>query len=481
MTEPRRIKGFAIGLLVFGFLVFLAVASYLVVLGQVLGSKTFTAMALLTGLAPVLIYASIERPLLFPFSLFAMLAPVDELLGLSKFGTLLRFIAAASAGAMIFWMIRHRDARHPPLAAYVWGILTVWMALSIFWALDPGLAMGRMGTVLQLLLLYLTCCFMPATWADVKLVLGAVGLGGVLSAIYGVYYFHENQNVASTLSQRLVLSNGHDFIDPNHFAAAMILPITIVTGAWVQTRNMTTRVWLAMAGVVLFMGIYATGSRGGLLGAAVAVGYLAWRSGQRLRLLAILGLAAIGSSIMPTSIWSRFSNALSSHGAGREDIWRVGLEAFKHFWLFGAGLENFPTAFSRVYMNVFTPPGIGWGRAAHNLLMQVGVELGLMGLGLTLTAWVLQFSMLEAIPRGSRFYTYRLMVQAGLIGLFVAAMFLDILYRKYTWLAFIVSTLVYTAWQSEVAPAVRGGTVRSGKHGAIVPRSTNIGTPASCA
>jgi hypothetical protein len=422
--------------------------SYVFVWGQTLGSKTLLALAVAVALAPIVIYAGTRRPLVFPFGLFAMLAPMDELLGLSKFGTLLRLIGAASFAAMVFWMLKNKRWHCPPPALYVWLGVVVWMSLTLLWALDATAALGRLETVLQLVSLYLVISLMPVTLADLRAIMFGAALGGVLAAAYGVYYFH--QNLAS-ITQRLLLSNGQDVIDPNHFAAAMILPIAIVTVGFLLNPSPMIKLALVGAEVILLMGVYATGSRGGLLGVAVVFVYLAWRSRHRLHIIALMILGVLTSFFMPTSIWARFSNALTTHGSGREDIWRVGLAAFERYWLAGAGLENFPVAFNRVYMRVFTPHGIGWARAAHNLIMQTGVELGLVGLLLLLGVWWTQFRMLNQIPEHSTTYPYRLICQGTFLGLFVAAMFLDIMYRKYTWLVFITASLTYTAWQVERA------------------------------
>ncbi len=446
MIHEPRAKDIGAWLLGVGTVATMLLVSYIFVWGETLGSKTFLALAVAVALAPMVIYAGARRPLVFPFGLFAMLAPMDELLGLSKFGTLLRLIGAASVAAMAFWMLKNKRWRRPPPALYAWLGVVVWMSLTLFWALDSTAALGRLETVLQLISLYVVISLLPVTLVDLRAVMFGTGLGGVLSAAYGVYYFH--QNLAS-ITQRLLLSNGQDVIDPNHFAAAMILPIAVVTVGFLMTPSPGVKLALVAADVVLLMGVYATGSRGGLLGVAVVFVYLVWRSRHRIHVIALMTLSVITSFFMPTSIWARFSNALTTHGSGREDIWRVGFAAFERYWLTGAGLENFPVAFNRVYMRVFTPHGIGWARAAHNLLMQTGVELGLIGLLLLLGAWWVQFRMLNQIPENSNTYPYRLICQGALLGLFAAAMFLDIMYRKYTWLLFISASLTYAAWQSE--------------------------------
>jgi len=420
-------------------------ASYFLIAGQANGSKTITALSLGIAVAPLAIYGALRKPLLFPLCLFVFFIPFDELLILPGFGTLTRLLAVLSGAAIAFWLIRTKRVTQPPKSLFFWLLLFVWMLLTIFWAIDPSLAVSRVATFIQLFLLYAVVCLVPATLADLKAVVTASVIGGSIGAGYGAYYLHENFNKI----MRVLLTNGQNVMDPNHFGAALILPVAIVTVFALSSRSMFVKVLFIALDVILFAGIYASGSRGSFVAVAVVFLYLFWASRQRLQLALVAAFGIAASFFTPTSIWFRFQHALSSGGAGREDIWHVGYAAFKQYWFLGAGLENFTLAYDRAYLQAFQQFPEGWSRAAHSLIFQYGVELGIVGLILMLAAWLVQYSILNRIGRDSNLYIYRMMAQSSLLGLFSAAMFLDVMYRKYTWLTFMVGALVYAAWKDE--------------------------------
>ena len=200
---------------------------------------------------------------------------------------------------------------------------------------------------------------------------------------------------------------------------------------------------------ILFVGIILSQSRGAVLAMAVILVYFFVRSRARLRLAAFTILTLLSAVVLVpgTPLWSRFAEALSTGGAGRTSIWRVGLMAFKSHWLFGAGYGNFADAYDQAFLQ--TPHQIWteaeWHRASHSLLIGTSVELGLIGLALLLAAWASQFNMLRNIAPTEPEYPMRVALEAAVIGTFVAALFLDVMIFKYVWLIFMLMALVRNA------------------------------------
>ena len=97
---------------------------------------------------------------------------------------------------------------------------------------------------------------------------------------------------------------------------------------------------------------------------------------------------------MPAGFFHRFQQAGSSGGSGRLDIWTVGLTAFKHYGLVGAGFSNFPFAYTNYAGEARNFQGSY--RDPHNIYLRIGVELGLIGLVLFVLAVRSQF---RAIPK----------------------------------------------------------------------------------
>jgi O-antigen ligase len=145
-----------------------------------------------------------------------------------------------------------------------------------------------------------------------------------------------------------------------------------------------------------------------------------------------------------SAVWSRFVADLGS-GSGRSSIWAIGVHAFLQRPVFGWGLGNFSEGYNRWLLQQYTPLFMNWDRAAHNLLVMIGVELGVVGLALL--AWVIieQTRALREIGRTHELYEIRVALEAALVGLLVMSFSLDTLYWKYAWLTFSVVVLARSA------------------------------------
>jgi O-antigen ligase len=95
-------------------------------------------------------------------------------------------------------------------------------------------------------------------------------------------------------------------------------------------------------------------------------------------------------------------------------------------------------AYNRSLLEVFQPLFVGWNRASHNIWVGNGVELGIIGIALLLWGWYSQFRAVRTIAPDDPRYPMRLACEASVLGLFVAAMFADVMLTKYLWLAFML-------------------------------------------
>lgn len=411
------------------------------------GTKTGFVLALTAIGGPLAFYLAIVAPLVFPFGLYVGLVPFDNLLTLSAFGTLTKVLGMASGAALIFYLVRTRRAVRPSPSLMIWGALYLWAATTAFWAYDQTLVFGALLTSIQLAVLYAAICVFPSDRHAVRWTTIAIIVGGIAAAAYGAYLFHNGTDIY--YGSRLRITTDSGAIDPNHFAAALLLPIALCLSALLHTKKLLVVAGSVAALGMLFVGVTLSASRGAVMAIGFMVVYFLIRSRARIRLFAItlatIAAAAIFSS--RTDLWNRFTEALSTGGNGRTSIWRVGLQALKEHWLVGAGYGNFPVAYDRVFLQ--TPHQIwdqaNWHRAAHDLLIGTSVELGLIGAVLLMAAWVSQFFMLRAIEPTEPEYALRVAAEAAVLGIFVAALFLDVMTFKYVWLAFMFIAMLRNA------------------------------------
>jgi O-antigen ligase len=252
--------------------------------------------------------------------------------------------------------------------------------------------------------------------------------------------------------------------NPNNFAAALILPIAIVATAAIKTRRVLAKL-ACLAGLgVLLSAVYASGSRGALIAIVVLFAYLLWKSRRRVQIALLIAGAAIASTPFVGQLSTRLSTMVPTGGAGRVSIWNVGLEAFKHHWLLGVGVGNFPLAYNEAFIRVYQAVSAGWNRGSHNVIEEAGVELGIFGLILILGVWLVQFRQLQHIGKSHPMYHLRVGSEATMLALFVASMFADNMYSKYTWLAFATVMLVRSLSKSRMAPDRLRGRTASDVH-----------------
>lgn len=433
----RLFKALGIGLLVVGAL---AASSYRVVTGMNIYSKTFIAEGLVIAFLPIMLYIAARKPFIFPFALFVVLVPFDNLLTVSPhFGTLTKLVAICAGLAFVFWLIRNRRYVAPSKVAFVWLALLVWMSATVFWAIVPDDAISRLVTYAELIVLYLAISIMPVTLSDFRVFLSAVVFGGFAAAAYGIYQFHSGgimkANIAHVLTSRVLVQAGEDRIDPNAFAAALLLPISIVVMLLLQRKWSLTKLGYIGVLLVLLGGVYVAASRGAMLALGALLVYLLFRSRYKAQVLFFSAVALV-ASLFVTNPLARFTNAITTGGAGRLDIWKVGWAAFKHHWLVGAGVGSFPIAYDQSFIQIYQSHYLNWHRAPHNTLLALGVELGIIGLCLGVIAWYGQWRMLSFIPKSDSLYELRTALEAAVIALSVSSLFLGILNDKFTWLAF---------------------------------------------
>lgn len=407
------------------------------------GTKTGVALALAAATGPLALYGAIVAPLIFPFSLFAVLVPFDNLLSLSAFGTFTRLLAIACGACLVFWLLRTRRAIAPDRALWWWILLALWAATSMIWAIDPEMSVAHMLTLCQLLSLFAALALFPIERRTLYIILGAVVLSGVLASGYGAYLFRHGTDVGA--QGRLFLANDNDVIDPNHFAAALILPIACALAGALRARSATMHVFAILALLMMGAGIAISGSRGGAVGVALAMLYIVVRLRTRLLAAGVAFAALCAALVLDGNVVARFANAAASHGAGRTDIWRIGLAAFREYFWLGAGYSNFPLAYDRAFISVFETHYTYWHRAPHDILLSIGVELGVVGLGIFVVAWVMQFRSMRSVRPDDPLYAARTAVEGAILGLFVAGLFLDVMTTKYLWLAFMLAMLVRNA------------------------------------
>jgi len=270
----------------------------------------------------------------------------------------------------------------PILSAYL--LLAAWMAASLLWS--PGYAQGagldKAGRFATLTLLaFAAPFFLIDRWARLERFLWTLFLAGLVftsRALVGIY-------LAGELSQ-LVRVLGAD-----HLIVGQVCGITALLGVAFLIGPGTgwwLRLFLLASTAAAIVVVFLSGARGPALAWPMALAaplFLGKKWGKRSWLVLIAGLVGLAilvafwsSGLLPPEVISRFELAYAAlilrepfamASFGRIYLWQDSFQAFAQHPLLGLGVGAY-RAFLGPYLLSYS----------HNLWLEAGAELGLVGL-----------------------------------------------------------------------------------------------------
>jgi O-antigen ligase len=235
-------------------------------------------------------------------------------------------------------------------------------------------------------------------------------------------------------------------MDPNTTATFFVMSIPLAL-MFLNSR----RLWLKVLAIVLTLlfvaGVLRTGSRGGVLGLALLVPWLLWGALPKRRLQMMVTVALCGGLLVfgaPEELRSRFREVAQNSDYnymaqdGRIAIWKRGLSYMVQSPLLGVGVGAFPWKENATKEAMGNRGFRARMTAAHSAFIEVGAELGFLGLGAMLTALVVsvrathraQRAVTDGTSAGDWFTPRTFAAGAGgaLIGVCTTGLFLSIAY-----------------------------------------------------
>lgn len=387
--------------------------------------------------------------LLWPVSvslgLFAAMLPFDavSVLGTGRTGMTLTFVAGGIATAVLI-VVGFTGDRFitPPKAALWWTLFVLWGITSALWALDPQLSSGHISTSTAFIVMYLVAVSVRMTARELRWIEECIIAGGTAAACYSISQFFSGVFYHGLLSTRSSMIAGGREEDPNQFALALLLPISIGLGRAFSTRNRLERFLLTGASVLMTLALALTMSRG-VIAALLVMGLLyanKYRAGWRA--VAPLSACLLVLFMLPAVFFERLQGIFASRGAGRLDIWIAGLYAAREHGFLGAGLSNFPVAYTDVAGKA--PMFRGFARAPHNIFLGMLVEVGIGGCLCFVLA--MRSQLRHAKDVAGRFHEISTPAifpyLVACYAMLVAGLSLDIVWRKPFWLCWILLAIV---------------------------------------
>jgi O-antigen ligase len=424
----------------------------------------FVAAVLLGVLLPVFV----ARPGRTILPLYAGILPVASVVSLpiplpAPFNTLSTALGGIAVASITAHLVLFRRARIPTPPLALWSIFLAWTLVTAFWALDLSEALQSTAQAVSLVLLLTLSAFLPTDEEDLNALRVALMVSAAAVGLYALFLVVSGANLpAHGVSQRLALRS--EETNPNILAASLLLPLVVSIERLVigGSGRLSPLKWRTMGGsatVLSLIAIIFTGSRGGLIAAAVAIvltlAYCARLPGgtrlvlrtifgTSLALMVVLGIFLVASQILPrTTDRILASEAVQrldvtkGRGSGRLDIWTSGLLACRSHCARGTGVGNFATAYEDVFaisgaerINVGTRQA---GKQAHNLYLAIAVETGLVGL--TLFGLAVWGEWRASTKDGLKMLAPSL--PAMIAALLVVNFFLSAIWFKYFWLVFV--------------------------------------------
>ena len=367
---------------------------------------------------------------------FAVLAAADlvpsgsPLLSVTKAAGL---ILAISWLALVTTREDQQDFAHAyPAMAMVLVAFLGWALLSATWAEDPARSVSAAGRFALNVVLFLIVFTAIRTPRQARTLGAGYVLGAVVGAAYGMVAPPD-----PLAEGRLAGAGG---LDPKELGL---------------NRHVVRPTSLALAGAAFCTaGICLTASRGGLIALAfalIATVVLArgWRASALVAAVAI-SIAAFFyfTAFASTETRERIESATRGQERvleGRTTIWQVAQRAFEDNFVAGVGGGNFGVA-ARHYL--LEPGALGRGDqiiqrgtpVAHNAFLEVGAELGIIGLGMLLA--VLGFCIAAAV-RAARLFrdagdrrmaVFSTACALAIVGTLAADFFISEQHSKQLWL-----------------------------------------------
>jgi O-antigen ligase len=398
-----------------------------------------------TGLGMAIAVAAFYVPLvLTDFGLgIALWLPVIFLAGLP----LLSFAPNASSvllGVAFLGTLRAGHSAASALSAHrrllvLLGALALWFTVTALWAADAGRVFGQAWRWWVAAITFAAVLSVACRPRGLRLLALAFIAAAALTVLVGITLpglVPAGTDVAGQSVGRLQVGPAND---PNFLAALLVPAIALAVGLAAGDRDPLIRSLLSGAAALLGVGLLATESRGGLIGAFVALAVtLVLARRRRAQIVGALAVVAAGGALWFTANPPALERVTSAGGGGngRSDLWSIAWHMGSDHPVAGVGLDNY-VVHSKDYLRTV-------GRlefadlvarkkplVAHNLYLQTFAETGVVGFALLIAFFAATLRLLlEAIRRfdalGDRTHaTLARAVLAGLSGMLLADVFIS--------------------------------------------------------
>lgn len=363
---------------------------------------------------------------------YCFLLPFEEALA-GSFGSVVKLVGVTIMAyvILIYKKVTLRRYIYPLIA---WILLA---ALSVVWSASFGLWVNFFKIYLSQFLFLFILTGVDSDQINIKGVRRAMIAGATLAS--AILILMPQMSDFTSDGRRTIIMFGHTF-DPNIVASIILLGIMAAMEELFLVNVLRCRIRMLFIILFCVVGVFYTGSRGGLIATVVACAVsmlmeMKNRENRKFvrRIVFVVAIACIVViPLLPeTMMENRFSAetilGLNEYAAGthnRYSIWLSALRLIPARPIFGYGVGNFMNAIMQVYFR---------SCASHNLIVLLTIETGFAGLGIFISFYLCIFNKAKK---------YLLHTTCGLLaGIFIVSLTLDALPYKFFWVALMYSAL----------------------------------------
>jgi O-antigen ligase len=300
------------------------------------------------------IFGIISIILLAPFGIFVVIEGV---------GTTSRYLGILTLISFSIRLFNSSNIKIKIPKELYWFALFIFFGLfSILWARSTSTVVSRSFTLLQLAILYIiTYNLLVENPKNSEYIYISILVAGFCISMYAIFMLFGVQGI--TYWTRITIAQE---IDVNHLSSFLLIPFWISFYYFKDKSPINIIPLLAIS-----IAIVLTQSRSALIALFLTILIYFLLNKKSLKtVITFLVFSVFIIWIVPDQFFYRFTSFISdkelilSAGGGRGYIWSFGWELFKSSPLYGTGLGNFTW--------IFRPP--------HSLLVQIGSELGIIGI-----------------------------------------------------------------------------------------------------
>lgn len=309
---------------------------------------------------------------------------------------------------------------------------------SALWSLDPDRTLYFAFMLIQLLATtWITIACLESD-SDLNQLVWCLVLSSVFPAISVCtnYFQHGAQAQAHVQTVAIQMNHGDRIsfggADPNLSAYRMVVSVIAAIHLNLTTRLLSAKLVLSALTAFFVAAALLTGSRGGGVALIVSSSVLLLVNAGRHKvttLLTMAGLAAlllVTIPLLPPNVSARYLNmqeeVAKGSMAGRKTIYQESFESFKQRPLLGVGYFTYSS---------YSQQRGGLGLAAHNDLLEMVLDLGLVGIG---TYLILMASLVWGASTVSP--PWKALALGLMAAYFVASLSITIIATKLTWITF---------------------------------------------